>query len=263
MAILQVTYDPAWAAVRVVVDGGMWPSAVASIRLVRTSASEGVVPVRGVERLVTAGGYWIGTDHEMPLGEAIQYTVAGYAANGTVVASESASVTTTSTACELWIKAPGRPDLSRPVKFRTIGDVAFSPRGSNYQIARGGAVAQTSGMDTESLSLVVGVDGPGEVTALERLVRGYQTILLQHGGEPEFTPGWYMVTSMSRSNPAQKVYGIYAKRDFTLNLEATSRPAGVGVAATGVSWATVMQQHATWADVLATVPTWFDLQKGA
>ncbi|WP_159622668.1 hypothetical protein [Ruania rhizosphaerae] len=271
MPILEATYDPAWAAVRIVVDGGMWPSAVSQIRIERQSAGYPVIPVRGVEDLWVAGGYWIGTDHEMPINTNVQYTVYGFNEFGDPVAQESQSVSTVGAPpCDFFIKAPGKPDLTQNVIFRGIGDVSSATRGGAYQIhqsdpaARPKAIAQWAGSDTLQAPIIVGTKGAGAARALEGLLQRARVVLIQDAAaEPELTPGWYLVTGWSRANPAQMSYAHYDGRNYALSLVATDMPAGLGVRSTGTTWQGVMDQYATWQDVIDANPTWFDLLQGA
>lgn len=76
--ILEATYDPTIASVRLVVDGGMWPSPVTYITVTRTPAGQATVPVRGLELRRVQGGWYIGTDGEMPLDVDVTYGVVGY-----------------------------------------------------------------------------------------------------------------------------------------------------------------------------------------
>lgn len=83
--ILTATYDPTIASVRLVVDGGMWPAPVTFITVTRTPVGQPAVPVRGLEERRVQGGWYIGTDGEMPLDVDVTYAVVGYDSFGDVV----------------------------------------------------------------------------------------------------------------------------------------------------------------------------------
>lgn len=83
--ILTAQFDPTRAAVSLVVDGGMWPSPVARITVTRTPTGQPTVPVRGLENQRVVGGWYIGSDHEVPLDTDVRYEVIGYDSGGAVV----------------------------------------------------------------------------------------------------------------------------------------------------------------------------------
>lgn len=263
VGLLAVSWDPSWGANMLFVDPGMWPTQdVQWIRIERTSSSEGTVPVRGIENLPAPGGGYVGTDHETPINETVQYTVYGYDAAGQLVDSSTAVVRPSAGSCTLYVKAPGRPDMTQQPAFRAVGDASSASRGGVYQIAGGGAVAQDGGADTTNVQVTVRTQSAGESRALEALLAAARTILIQHGGDPEIRPGWWYVVSWRRTNPGQLTYDKFGKRDYELDLIATQRPAGVGVQFTGTTWGALIASQATWQDVMDAYPTWLDVILG-
>lgn len=261
--LLSATWNPAWGAVHLVVDPGMWPEqTVQRIRIERTSASEGTVPVRGIENLPAPGGGYVGTDHEAPINETVQYTVYGYDASGQLVDSSTAVVKPEAGPCTLYVKAPGRPDMTMTPKFTGRDRLGSATRGGVYQIAGGGAVAQDGGADTTTATITVRTQTAGEARGLEGLLATARTILIQHGGEPEIPAGWWFVSSWEQANPAGKSFDVFSKRDYRLTLQATRRPAGVGVQFTGTTWGALIASHSTWQDVIDAYPTWLDVILG-
>lgn len=83
--ILTVQFDPATAAVSLVVDGDLWPEPVSFITVTRTPTGQPTIPVRGLEMHSAPGGWYVGTDHEAPLDTDVTYAVTGYDSIGTVV----------------------------------------------------------------------------------------------------------------------------------------------------------------------------------
>lgn len=262
--ILEATFDPAWAAVRLIVDGGMWPTSVDTITITRAVAGEADVPVRGVESRQVVGGTFVGTDHEMALDTTVTYRVDGYLED-VFVASAQVSVSTAGAAAGLWLKAAGRPDLTVRVPLRTVSETTSVTIGGVYQVAGGGgSVAQTSaqwsGIASDALAVTVAapvVSVPGLRALLDRA----RVVLLQPVGSGDIDPGWYFVATVARVNPAQ--VEAFGQRWFTLNVQRTGVPAGDGAGLAGTSWAALADEHATWADVLAAYPSWFDVLKGS
>lgn len=262
--ILEVVFDPAWAAVRLVVDGGMWPAPVDAITVTRSTPGAPVVPVRGLEARPVVGGYYVGTDHEMDLDSAITYRVAG-TSGGEPVAAAEVVVSTSGAQWGLWLKCAGRPDLTCLVEVRDLGAVVSQTIGDVYQIAGGGgSVAQTSahwsGIEAAEVPVVVAADAGSPLARLRALLRATRVLLVQSGQPTELDPGWYYVRSDSLHNPGG--FLAYDERHVTMRLVRTGVPAGQGGTVTGSSWAQVMETYPTWADVVASVDSWFDLVRG-
>src|SRR5699024_5094728 len=261
--VLAATWNPDLAGVHLIVDGGMWPSEVAQLRIERSTAGDPTVPVRGVEEIWAPGGGYVGTDHEMPITTLVGYTVYGYDKNGDLVDEANAVVKTVAQECDFFIKAPGNADLTQNLTLRQVDAMESTTRGGAYQIAGGGALGQSAGSDTRKVSITVRTHSPGEARALEGLLSAARTLLMQHGAtSPEIPDGWWWVASWSRTNVAQKDFSIWPKRDYSFDLTATEVPAGVGVRTTGTTWGALMAKCETWQDVLDTYPTWLDVVLG-
>lgn len=263
--ILEAVFDPQWAAVRLVVDGGMWPSPVASLTIVRSVPGAADLPVRGVDRRPAVGGYFVGTDLEVDLEVPVTYTVTGYSAAGAVVATSSVVTSTAGARPGLWVKVPGSPDLTCRVRLREVGELVEDTVGGNYRIAgSGGMVAQAAahadGTGPESGTVSLSVPTGPDVDRLRAALRTRgRVLLLQPVGSSDLDAGYYLVTSSRRANPAQAE--AYPNRWFTLAVERTSMPAGEGQGVPGVTWAAVTDTYPTWSAVQAAKSSWFDLMQ--
>lgn len=262
--ILEATFDPVWAAVRLIVDGGMWPSSVGTITVTRVVAGEAAVPVRGLEARAVVGGYYVGTDHEAPLGSSVTYRVDGYA-GATFVASATVTVSTAGAAEGLWLKVAGAPDLTMRCDVEGVGSAASVTVGGVYQIAGGGgAVAQTtaqwSGIESDALAVTLRVTPGSELARLRGILGASRILLIQGIGVSDVDQGWYFLSAVERANPGQ--VETWPFRSVTLDLQRTGIPAGAGSGIAGTTWAALMDTYATWTDVMAAKATWFDVLKG-
>jgi hypothetical protein len=264
--ILQVEFDPAWAAVRVIVDGGMWPSgaAVDAVTVTRIVAGEADMPVRGILKTPAVGGYFVGSDIEMDLESTVTYQAAGYA-NGVLQAnSAQVTVSTTGAAPGIWVKVPGQPDLTQHARFRAMSEMTSDTVGGIYQIVGGSSVAQTtaqwSGVDTEKGTLELATAAVVDTASMRVTLNAGRVLLLQPVGSTDLDQGYYFVSSVARENPA----GIesYFRRRFSLSVQRTGMPAGNGQGIPGVTWNQVMATFPTWQDVIDAHATWFDLLQG-
>lgn len=264
--ILEAVFDPAWASVRLVVDGGMWPSPVAAITITREIPGAAPVALRGVEARAVVGGSYVGSDHEAPLESSVIYAVTGFDSAGASVAVASVVVDTSGAAWGLWVKAPGKPDLTTWARFAVAGEVGSRTIGGVYQIAGGGgSVAQTtaqwSGAESDRVTVQIAGETPAGVARLRAVFREGRILLLQAPGSTDLEQGWYFVEDVRRANPAQ--FEDFPERWFTLDLRRTGVPVGQGSGIAGNTWARLADEYATWADVLAAFDTWFDVLKGA
>lgn len=190
-----------------------------------------------------------------------------YSWDGTPNASTSLALTVTSATpvpWGLWLKAPGRPELTVRADLTNVGDRSTATQGGAYQVHGGPAVPQSSGVNAETLTITVSTRDPGQAAALRRLLdtATARTLLLQTGQPEEIPSGWYFVSSATESNPAQMTSNLQPLRRFTLDLTRTVAPAGGGVAFSGTTYETVRQQHPTYADV-AAAGTYADVARGA
>lgn len=262
--ILQAEFDPAWAAVRLIVDGGMWPSPVDTITITRHVEGERSMGVRGIESLAVVSGYFVGSDPEAPLGAAVTYRVDGHL-GASLVAQATVTVSTFGAAEGLWVKVPGEPDLTVVVPLRSTSDLVSDTVGGIYQIAGGGGAitqttAQWSGIEAERGTVQVAPRAGIEVSRLRSALAAGRVLLLQPVGSDDLDPGWYYVGSASRGNPGG--FADFSFRVFTLQVQRTAVPAGDGQGVPGVSWAAVLDTYATWSALMAAKPAWFDVMKG-
>lgn len=266
--ILEATFDPAWATVRLVVDGGMWPSPVDTITIVRQSPGGASMGVRGVESRRVVSGFFVGSDPEAPLGTVVTYRVDGHL-GAALVAQATVTVETTGAECGLWVKVPGLPDLTVRVPLRGVSEISSPTTGGVYEIAGGGGTvtqttAQWSGIGTDrgvvSVSPRVGV----ELARLRAALAAGRVLLLQPVGSDEGTPdldaGWYFVSNVARANPGG--FDAFGFRIVEMSVQRTTVPAGDGQGVPGVTWAAVKAAYPTWTALLAAKPAWFDVMKG-
>jgi len=261
--ILEATFDPTWAAVRLIVDGGMWPDPVDAITVTRSTPSTPTTALRGLENRSVVGGSYVGSDHEMDMPSTITYVVTGYA-SGVEGASTSVAVSTAGAADGLWLKVAGQPDLTVRCPIKDIGAIASPTIGGVYQIAGGGgSVAQTlaqwSGIESDRCPLTVATSVSDRARLRAALAKS-RVVLLQPIGTSDLDAGWYLVCRYDRSNIAQ--VESFEQRHFELDVQRTGVPAGEGTGIAGTTWSTLQDGYATWDDVLAAFASWFDVLKG-
>ena len=261
--VIEATFDPEWASVRLVVDGGMWPSPVESVTIQRRSASEPQVVLRGLTRRPAVGGTFVGSDHEMTLGEPVTYRVTGYDAAALVVGASEVTVDTAGALSGMWIKVAGQPDYTVRTQVRAVSEIRSVTVGGVYQIAGGGTVAQTtaqwSGIEPDAGDLVLSVD-QATLRRVRAALSRSRVVLMQGVGVSDLDQGWYYVSAMGRVNPTS--VDSYGRRWVSLSVQRTGMPVGDGVGSSGVSWALVQEQYATWGDLQASTASWFELLKG-
>lgn len=261
--VLTATWRPEAAAVSLEVLGSAWPSAVVEVRLMRLVAGETDVPVRGADRVPAVGGYWVGSDHEMPLGPSITYQAIGYTSAGVAVLSSMVTVSTEGAPHGIWLKVAGRPNLSVCTVGRAVDGPTSETQGGVYDIAGGFgvAVASASGINADRLTLTVGSTDATQEQSIRAVLSAHRVLLIQDCGHDTIPSGWYFVGSVSRA-PRDPLY-LLPGRVHTLSLTRTGVPAGAGQGVIGWSWDAVAATYATWADVEAAYATWFDLERGA
>lgn len=261
--ILEAAFDPAWASVRLVVDGGMWPSSVASITITRSVPGVPAIGVRGIDRLPVVGGFFVGSDSEVPLDSAVRYAATGYSEAGAVVKTSSVTVDTSGAACGAWLKVAGHPNLTTHTVLRDVGEVESSTQGGVYDVAGGGgiAVAEVAGVNADRFTLTIGSLTTQQTNAIRAVIEHHRIVLIQSCSHEPFDSGWYFVESAKRALRGQ--LATIPGRNFTLSLVGTGIPSGAGQGIAGWSWASVMGTYPTWAALMAAEDSWFDLMQGA
>lgn len=261
--VLTATWRPEAAAVSLEVLGSAWPSAVVEVRMMRLVAGEPDVPVRGADRVPAVGGYWVGSDHEMPLGSSIAYQAIGYTSAGVAVLSSMVTVSTEGARHGIWLKVAGRPNLSVCTVGRAVDGPTSETQGGVYDIAGGFgvAVASASGINADRLTLTIGSVDAAQEQSIRAVLSAHRVLLIQDCGHDTIPSGWYFVSSVSRA-PRDLLY-LLPGRVHTLTLTRTGVPAGAGQGVIGWSWDAVAATYATWDDVEAAYATWFDLERGA
>lgn len=256
------TFDPATAAVSLEVLSGEWPGATPTAVSITRRPMGGVeVPVRGWTRRTIVAGAVFAVDAEMPLGTQVAYTVVGLDTAGATVGTRTATATTTGAAEGLWLKAPGRPDLTVRVDVANLGDIVSDTIGGNYQILGGDAIAvsQWGGISPDKVPLVLRTDRGSHTLALRALFQAARVVLLQPIGLSDLDDGWMFVAQVARANPAG--FDDFDFRWTTVQLEATSTPAG-DVAGATWTWDMLAATYATWDDVLAAHASWAAVVRG-
>jgi hypothetical protein len=264
--ILEALFDPSRAAVVLTVDGGMWPDPVTKITMWRTPLGQPTVEVRGLVQRRVEGGWWIGNDHEAPLDVDVTYRVTGYDSLGDEVATAAVTVSTTGAAWGLWLKAPGRGDLTCLVRWRGRGAVESSTIGAAFQVHSGPEIAAWSGVAADRATIDLTTRTPAQDAAVARLLTTARVLLIQTGQPAEIGDGtgsdWWLVESASQSNPTGMRSDLLALRHRTLQLVRTTMPAGQGVVSTGQTYSSVSAAYATYQDILDEVATYGDLMTG-
>lgn len=263
--ILEVVFVPEWAACTLVVDGGMWPSAVTSITVTRTMPGFASITVRGLERREVIDGSWIGSDPEISLDSSVTYEVVGYSAAGLEVGRASVTVETTGAAWGLWLTVAGKPNLTTRAVYHDQGAVTSTTQGGVYPVAGGGSVAQSiaqySGTDGDATSVTIRADSDAEIARVRAVLDNHRIVLLRTGLPELLDSGWYFVDRVT-SSWIEQTAEIRVKT-FTLSLIRTAMPVGKGTGTAGVTWISVAAKHPTWAAVKTAVASWFELMKGA
>ena len=240
--VLEATFDTGQNLVRLTVDGGMWPAPVSWLLITRASPGVATEPVRTANTVRTAGGWWLGVDDAAPMDTSCTYTVSGMdgAAKG------------------LWLKAPGRPQLTCRVRLIDPGEISAATQGTVFQVPGGGTIPQWSGVDGDTRRPVVAAVSTQDVTRLRALLAAERTLLIQSRQPEQFPSGYWFVHTegITRLGPATD------QAWFGLPVTRTSAPVGEGQGFTGTTYETVRQTFATYADVLAGNATYFDVLQG-
>lgn len=260
--IFEASFEASQNLVRLVVDGGMWPAPVSRLTITRSSAGAPTEPVRTANGVAAAGGWFLGVDDGAPMDTPCTYTVTGMNDWGEVVTTTSVVVATTGAEWGLWLKSPGRPQLTCLVTFRGVGDRDAPTQGGIYQVPGGDAIAQWSGIDAESFTVEVATDTQAATARLDALLRAERVLLVQSGQPEEIPSGYYFAAKAPRSNPGQMRSDEEPYRVTALDLTRTTAPVGEGQGFTGTTYETVRQTFATYADVLAGAATYFDVLEG-
>jgi len=257
--ILEGAYEPSQNLVRLVVDGGMWPAPVSRLTISRSSAGTLTEPVRTADNVATAGGWFLGVDDAAPMDASCTYTATGITEWGEPVATASVVIMTTGAAPGLWLKAPGRPQLTCRVRLINPGENSTETQGGVYQPPGGFAIPQWSGVDADSRTLVVAATTTQDVARVRALLAAERTLLIQSRQPEQFPSGYWFVHTegVTRLGPATE------QSWFALPVTRTSAPVGEGQGFTGTTYETTRQTFATYADVLAGAATYFDVPEGA
>jgi hypothetical protein len=233
---LTATFYPGSNLVQLVLDGaGTGWSTVTKATITRSVAGGSPVPVRGVEARPVVGGVLVWSDNEAPQDATVTYTATGVGPDSPV--TQTATVETTGAEWGLWLKPPGRADLNCRVHFRGAGDMGQDDVGGSWTIPGGGRVSESSGLAPLTTAITATVRSADELAAARSAIaQAPGRVLLLQTGQPEELPsGYYHVTSVSQSNPANLRTDLYPRRILTLQVEAVDMPAGDSTGFSGVS----------------------------
>lgn len=258
---LVATWQESTASVLLTVVGSTWTTVPATVTVTRKTASTSETKVRGIIGKSVIAGYLVATDHEMDLNSTVTYTITGYSALGAVVGSASASVNTATSTAGVWLKAPGRPDLTVFCQPASLSDVASQTVGGVYQVIGGQAVAvaQWSGVAALSAGLTLRTDRGVETANLKGLLKVARVLLVQPVSWTDLEPGWYYASSASWQNPGG--FDGFTFRLCSLALQSVGVPAGQ---LSGGTW-TYAISTATWATYAASKaahPSYFARSQG-
>ena len=261
MATLLATFSPATASVRLTIAGSSWSTVPAYVTATRHVPGGAAELVRGVVEKQIVAGYLVAVDHEMPLASSVTYTVTGYSAAGAVVDTAVATVSTSGSPVGLWVKAPGRPDLSVLTQLTTAPSLASATIGGVYQVIGGEAVAvgQWGGLAARSGTLTVRTSKGAETAALGALLDVARIVLLQPSSDSDLKPGWYFIGSATPSNPGG--FADFSFRLWQLDVHQVSAPAGQQGGSTW-TWDSLVGTYATWDAVKAAYASWFAVEQG-
>lgn len=262
--VLTATWRPDVAAVSLDVLGSAWPAAVVEVRLVRRVAGEEETPVRGADKVSAIGGYWTGTDHEMlELGSSITYQAVGYTSAGLPVLSSMVTVSTEGARHGVWLKAPGRPNLTVRLGMVERGSRSSMTQGGVYNIAggRGVAVAAASGRDGDTMTLRVRATSTAERESALALLDEHRVLLIQPVAHVRpFRDAWWFVSSVDEALLTQADRADYW--DLTLNLTRVGVPSGAGQEVVGWSYASIASTYADYVAVKAAYSDYLSLTRG-
>jgi hypothetical protein len=275
--ILTCTFDAERLAVQIQVDGAAWPleSDVQRVTITRSSAGQGTIPVRDLERRAVAGGTLLWVDNEAPADTAVTYSCTGYDSFGEEVPGgpSEVAVSTLGAAAGLWVKIPGRADMVTRVGLVDAGELVRATLGGSWQVPGGVAIAQaaaaslaqSAGLGSLSTTLQVLTRDAGQTAALWQIVGQApgQVLLLQTVPQPgEFPSGYYQV-----QNPRQGTVPVspdlYGKRPFLLPVVESVMPAGSGTGAFGATHDDIAQSFSSHTEIAATVSSHLELAEGS
>lgn len=261
--ILTAEFDTTRGAVLLTVDGDEWSSPVTYITVTRTPLGQPTVPVRGLELRSVTGGWYIGSDGEMPHDTDVTYAVTGYDSLGAVVETTSVTESTAGAEWGVWLKAPGRVDFNQRVKLADLDPVNSATQGGTYAVIGGNEVSETSGIGADRTALRLQTDTAAQDAALQSLLRQYRDLQITTGQPAEIGEGtgadWWHVESHSRANPGRTRSDVYAPRVHTIQVVRQPVPAGAGLVSTGATYSDVSAAYATYTALSAAVSTYADL----
>lgn len=269
-------FDPEANLVRLVVDPSNWSENLVGDRVTiyRSSppSARGVV-VRGAEEALAPAGTLIWSDNEAPLDAEIRYYAQQIHSNGRIGSTIPVDVETTGAKWGVWLKAPGRPELTTRAEQNGAGDQTRETLGGTWQIPGGptlsqsgsGAVAQSAGMGALTSELELTTRTPGDLAALQRVVRQApgQVLLIQTGEPEELPSGYYQVRSMTTRNPTGMRSDLQAMRRTALSLVEAVIPAGPATGWSGTTYQDIYDRFATYQDIVDADVTYLDLATGS
>lgn len=184
-------------------------------------------------------------DYEFPNDVDVVYRVRSY--NASNVLQQTFTTTINQPLTEVWLTAPARPFLNRPVLVTGVGEVTMAARTTVFPIVgRSNPIGVVDVRLARQFDLEVFTDTPGEADALRFLAMSGEPIMLH--APPGFpVPTLYAVigdvtvAEPARGNPA---------RVFTFPLSETAAP-GSDIVATTYTIQSMLNEYATVSAVIA------------
>ncbi|GAA1995601.1 hypothetical protein GCM10009718_36950 [Isoptericola halotolerans] len=276
--VMEANFDPQRNLVNLVVHGENWffPESPVEMTILRSTPAQVATPVRGAERVLAPGGTLVWSDNEAPMGVEVRYRAEGFYSSGGSHVSAQAIVPMMGAAWGLWVKVPGRPELTTRVEVNLAPEQSRETLGGYWQITgavtqagfqevSGPTLAQSAGMGALMIpDLEVTTYSPAELSALQRAVRQApgQVVLLQSGQPEEIPSGYYQVQSMSTTNPAGMRSDLQPLRRTRLSLVEVSTPAGPATGWSGATYGDVADAFATYQDIVDADVSYLDLATG-
>lgn len=254
MATLTATPEPGNDPPRVLLQLS-WPD-LTSAQVTRRDPDGRDRPVRLGEPARLSGGEWVGYDYESPFGRPVTYkatSTAGVSVSSTAVMLDVTAV---------WLRHPGIPNLSLPLRVVDMGQQAYPVRrGVFTPLGRRMPIVVTDGRRQSPRStLVVRTD---TLTARQQMVSLLDDAAVLLLDIPP-SKGWgveHLYVSIGEAVEARRVeYGSNPERDWTLPYEETSRPIG-GLTAER-TFSDVLAEDATFQSVKDSYTSFRDLLLG-
>lgn len=232
-----------------------WPGASDEAWIMRLDPDGRQRPVRLAEPAPLVGGTWTGFDYEAPFGVPVRYLAR---VGGTIVATTDAL---TLDVDQAWLRHPGVPDLSMPMRC-TVAEFqpeqlrasrgVFDVVGASYPIV----ITDGARKSAES-GMVLRTETANELARLRAIIADCSVLLLS------IPPSWewgitHDYVSIGDVQIARQLqYGPDQTRDISVPYTVVGRPAG-GLQAQW-TWAGVIAEFSSHAELSASYASLADL----